>query len=259
MKNYLKITPILAVYVSLIACGGGGSSSNTPSNNNTATTPVASSTASTSTSTSTSRQFMGGIYDSPGYGEMTEIIFDGSQYTVTDFSYTQDNCLVQAEGKLSIEEFNDAIEFKDNNTILELKGTVIFEPAQQGKRIDSLPEKCKSGLLPLKGSKDYTFDADRDFKFLWDKVNEYHVGIEASKTNWDEIYSRFKPRVSSIKNEKQLLELFKEMLTPLADPHTTLVQGSLKDGINDLLNRPSGVDFAGKTNLAYLIYLNVNI
>lgn len=252
MKTSLTVFTVIMLSTLLSACGGGSSSqSNKNSTRPTPTptaTPVVQSTptptATPSATPSQKKNIFEGVFQLPAYGEIIQIKLNGQEYDAKQFSYTTDNCILFSETKLKKETINNistisdssfAFTFnKDMELSLRQKGSV-FSKARVYKRLDKLPDTCDSKLLPRKGENGYKFDANRDFKFLWDRYKQFYVDFSLSKTNWDKIYTKFKPRTNRASNEEELFKVFSDMVEPLGDGHVSILQGSLRNGARLLL------------------------
>ncbi|QSW87681.1 S41 family peptidase [Flavobacterium endoglycinae] len=66
---------------------------------------------------------------------------------------------------------------------------------------------------------------EKDFETFWTTFKDNYAFFKLKKVNWDDTYKKFRPLVSSKTKEKELLEIFEEMITPLKDGHITISKG----------------------------------
>ncbi|MEO8794131.1 MAG: S41 family peptidase [Daejeonella sp.] len=88
---------------------------------------------------------------------------------------------------------------------------------------------------------------EKDFKKLWNTFNDNYAFFELKQVNWDSIYAKYRPEVNRKTSQKQLIEIFKEMVAPLKDGHITI---SRKDNVIFKVAKESHfkTEFAGIEN-----------
>lgn len=69
---------------------------------------------------------------------------------------------------------------------------------------------------------------EQTFEHLWNVYNTYYAFFEEKEVDWQAVYSEYRPRITELTTEKELLNVFKDMLNPLLDGHVRLI----KDGEN---------------------------
>lgn len=69
---------------------------------------------------------------------------------------------------------------------------------------------------------DYKNDRKGNFDALWKIMDERYCFFEAKDVDWDEVYTRYAPRVSEEMSNEALFELMAEMLKELKDGHVNL-------------------------------------
>lgn len=69
---------------------------------------------------------------------------------------------------------------------------------------------------------EYRNDAKGNFDALWKIMDERYCFFEAKDVDWDEVYSRYAPRVSENMDREALFYLMDEMLKELKDGHVNL-------------------------------------
>lgn len=66
-----------------------------------------------------------------------------------------------------------------------------------------------------------------NFEALWKVVDEHYCFLNEKQAeyglDWDEVYTRYSPRVDKVENNVQLFDLLSDMLAELRDGHTNLV------------------------------------
>jgi carboxyl-terminal processing protease len=66
---------------------------------------------------------------------------------------------------------------------------------------------------------------EKDFEKFWTTFNNNYAFFELKKVNWDSTYAHFRPLINSKTKQKQLVELFGQMVEPLQDGHIIIAKG----------------------------------
>lgn len=64
--------------------------------------------------------------------------------------------------------------------------------------------------------------AERNFEIFWSDLNNSYPYFKKDKVNWSETYAKYRPRVTESTSQKELAQIFIEMLEPLSDQHIKL-------------------------------------
>lgn len=62
-----------------------------------------------------------------------------------------------------------------------------------------------------------------NFEYLWRECDEKYSFFEVKNIDWDEVYSRYRPRINEGMSRLELFDVLGEMLTELRDDHTNLI------------------------------------
>lgn len=66
-------------------------------------------------------------------------------------------------------------------------------------------------------------DPHKNFDYLWNEVDKKYSYFELKKIDWDQVKSRYEPRLSSGMNEEELFDVLGDMLCELRDDHSNLI------------------------------------
>ncbi|MGB3465233.1 MAG: S41 family peptidase [Cyclobacteriaceae bacterium] len=66
-------------------------------------------------------------------------------------------------------------------------------------------------------------DPHENFEYLWRECDEKYSFFELKNIDWDDVYSRYEPRISEGMSRLELFEVLGEMLKELEDDHTNLI------------------------------------
>jgi len=179
-----------------------------------------------------------GIWSAPAYGKIYQFSKANNAYISSLYYVTENTCLLGTEqpnlsaGDLeNISRLTDSLdEIEIHNLGEALSPGVIYE------KLESLPERCLDSKLAVKGQPGYSFDPNRDFQIFWDAFNERYIDFDLSGTDWQAIYSEAELFLPEVESEADLFELFSQMIAPLQDGHTSVIQGDLSGGIFALLD-----------------------
>lgn len=64
-----------------------------------------------------------------------------------------------------------------------------------------------------------------NFEALWTIVDEHYCFFKGKRVDWDEVYSRYRPRIHKEMNSEELFTICAEMLNELRDGHVNLSSG----------------------------------
>jgi carboxyl-terminal processing protease len=92
-----------------------------------------------------------------------------------------------------------------------------------------------SGLFGQKTSK--ISKPEKDFEKFWTTFKDKYAFFQLKGVDWDSSYQKYRPLVSKKMKEKDLLEIFSQMVEPLRDGHITISKG---DEIKYKYKKPSG-------------------
>ena len=67
-----------------------------------------------------------------------------------------------------------------------------------------------------------TSTAEKDFETFYNTFKDNYAFFKLKKVDWDSTYVRFRPMVTNNTTEKQLLDIFQQMVEPLKDGHITI-------------------------------------
>ena len=69
---------------------------------------------------------------------------------------------------------------------------------------------------------DFDNDPKGNFDALWSILDQHYCFFKEKDVDWNEVYSRYAPRVSNSMSREDLFNLCSEMLDELKDGHTNL-------------------------------------
>ncbi|PLX17216.1 MAG: hypothetical protein C0599_13915, partial [Salinivirgaceae bacterium] len=69
---------------------------------------------------------------------------------------------------------------------------------------------------------DASYDPVENFEYLWKQVDEKYSYFELKNINWDEIYTEYRPQVTSDLSNEAFFSLMFNMLGTLRDGHVNL-------------------------------------
>ncbi len=79
----------------------------------------------------------------------------------------------------------------------------------------------------------------KTFDYLWKLFNERYASFEEKGIDWDLIYQEYSPKVTEDLSDKELFEVFTEMLKPLGDAHINLIAKNIDTAFS--ADRPSRI------------------
>jgi hypothetical protein len=147
-----------------------------------------------------------GIWTQEGYGRIIQI----NDSTYTYYNTTENSCLPLGSGKLK-ERFK-IVRFNENELILNPGGIVDY----RFKRSDTLPKICEQeNLLKNKSPED-------NFEIFWNTFNKHYSFFEKRNIDWGSVKKKYLPIAKKIESDKELYNLFVEIIRPFNDGHIKL-------------------------------------
>jgi carboxyl-terminal processing protease len=147
-----------------------------------------------------------GIWIQEGYGRIIEI----TDSTYTYYNTTENSCLPLVAGKLK-ERFK-IVRFTEKELVLNPGGIVNY----YFKRSDTLPEICREEDTQIDNS------PERNFEVFWSTFNKHYAFFKERNINWEKIREKYLPIAKNIKSDRELYELFVEVIKPFNDGHIKL-------------------------------------
>jgi carboxyl-terminal processing protease len=100
--------------------------------------------------------------------------------------------------------------------------------------------------------------AQNNFEIFWNDFNRYYPFFEIKNINWDLMYDTYKPMVHDQTTDRQLFDIFSEMIRPLKDGHVIL-----KSNFGDANSYPMEIfdDYHSDKRISpqnYLASFNIN-
>lgn len=148
-------------------------------------------------------------WKSMGYGYFA-IIFNDTLlfYNVTECSRSEEVLLTIKNQNLYSEETPvGTYEYRDSLLIVNIGKDMIFY------QIDSVPEVIYDSS---------TTDPIANFEVFWHIFKENYSFFNLTLTNWDSIYTVYRPMITDTTTEEILFSVFSNMIEPLRDRHTRI-------------------------------------
>ena len=161
----------------------------------------------TSCSTKKEIQDISGTWIQEGYGRIISI----SDSTYTYFNTTENTCLPLIENGVITDRFR-IVSFQKDKLVLNPGGIMDYH----FYRTESLPESCKNVDSKL----NHSFQIN--FEVLWNTFEKQYAFFNQRKVNWNEIKKQYQPKIENIKTDRELYELFGEILDLFNDGHIKL-------------------------------------
>ena len=166
-----------------------------------------------------------GVWESIGYGRLVKV--DDGEFLIADI--TEISCLPVMSGKVS--DFGENISVK-NDTLLIKDGinTYYFT------KLKDAPEVCKN-----QASDEKKKDPIYNFEVLANNFKDHYAYFELRNVNWDEMYTKYRAKVTSKTTLVELYTIMNTMLNEFNDGHISL---SVPDEIeeeakkNAIANKP---------------------
>lgn len=154
-----------------------------------------------------------GVWQMRGYGK----IFDISSHGLTIYDVTDVSCVRQTQ--------DDLLKAQSNYDRFDRSGNAFTAFAAGGitryafDELAALPDRCRVA------SDQKLADPDLNFSALWHAFRENYAFFELRQARWEEVYTRFRPRISAATTEDELFEIFSQVLASLNDGHVGLTAG----------------------------------
>lgn len=151
-----------------------------------------------------------GIWQMHGYGR----VFDISAERLVSYDLTDVSCLQRKETPLreAQTQYDRITRSTDRFTAFEAGGITRYT----FERLAALPDRCRYA-----SSKPLT-DPALNFWVLWHAFRENYAFFDLRRVNWDDIYARFRPKITAATTQDDLFEIFSQMLAALNDGHVAL-------------------------------------
>jgi hypothetical protein len=151
-----------------------------------------------------------GIWRIHGYGRVFDISAERLvSYDITDVSCARrkETPLLEAEAK-----YERITRFTDRFTAFEAGGITRYT----FERLSALPDRCRyASSQPLT-------DPELNFWVLWHALRENYAFFDLRRVDWDDIYARFRPKITAATTQDDLFETFSQVLAALNDGHVGL-------------------------------------
>lgn len=161
----------------------------------------------TSCSTKKEIQNINGTWIQEGYGRIISI----SDSTYTYFNTTENTCIPLIEKGILTDRFR-IVNFQKDKLVLNPGGIVDYH----FYKTDSLPESCKNTDSKLNRS------AQTNFEVLCSTFEKQYAFFNQRNINWIEVKKQYQPKIKNIKTDRELYELFSEILNLFNDGHIKL-------------------------------------
>lgn len=176
-----------------------------------------------------------GVWQADGYNYALHIGVSKSnanqnkQYSLKQYSYTQDHCLLQRElAGYSLSELQQIVKLGQGQVVFEfIEPGQSLSPGIRYTKQETLPAACRHNLSAVAHQKNYRFDAERDFDIFWQTFNELYVSFDEANIDWQEIELEFRSRLQLVQNENDLAVHFAQMIERIQDGHNIVVKTEL--------------------------------
>jgi carboxyl-terminal processing protease len=158
-----------------------------------------------------------GYWQTDGYGYLLH--FSGARYKVYEVS--RQSCMRVADGHLS-GNLTSALSMEDwgMEVSLDSGGLALRNNMTQyifARRVETPPAPCRDGGTPK------TDDPITNFEVFWANFDEHYAFFDLYGVDWQQVYNKYRPRVTASTSPDALYAIFTEMLAPLKDDHIVLV------------------------------------
>jgi carboxyl-terminal processing protease len=153
---------------------------------------------------------LAGIWQMHGYGR----IFDISAERLVSYDTTDVSCVRRKETPLleAQAQYERITRSTDHFTAFEAGGITRYTL----ERLAALPDRCRyASSGPVR-------DPELNFWVLWHAFRENYAFFDLRRVNWDDIYARFRPKITAATTQADLFETFSRMLAALNDGHVAL-------------------------------------
>jgi carboxyl-terminal processing protease len=195
-----------------------------------------------------------GIWQMHGYGRVFDISAERLvSYDITDVSCVRlkETPLLEAQAK-----YERITRSTDRFTAFEAGGITRYT----FERLAALPDRCRyASSQPLT-------DPELNFWVLWHAFRENYAFFDLRRVNWDDMYARFRPKITAATNQDGLFETFSQIVSALNDGHVVLQADgrSFRSGLpgalyeswvaeNSVSDRPTAQDQFRKTVSTFVV------
>ena len=154
-----------------------------------------------------------GIWRMHGYGRVFDISAQRLvSYDITDVSCARRKETPLLEAQAKYERFTRST---DRFTAFEAGGITRYT----FERLAALPDRCRdASSQPLA-------DPELNFWVLWHAFRENYAFFDLRRVNWDDIYARFRPKITAATTQNDLFETFSQIVAALNDGHVIILAG----------------------------------
>ncbi len=178
-----------------------------------------------------------GVWQSVGYGRLVKI--ENGEYIMAET--TSISCIPLMEGEIA--EFSDALSLR-NDTLTLKDGINVY----YFTRLKDAPAVCKKDSPERIAAEKKANNPEHNFEVLWQTFNDHYAYFELRKINWDSMYTKYRPMITSETTQIELYKVLDEMLAAFNDGHIGLdatdeveeaaaAQESSKDGSQEKNNK----------------------
>lgn len=155
-----------------------------------------------------------GVWRLRGYGKTLHI----QQGNYANYDTTRISCLQISAGTFQdLQNRFDRFEVQGKNRLsLFSKGGITRYTYD---RLDTLPERCR------KDSALRSTDPEYNFEVFYQAFKENYAFFKLHEVDWDGIYRRYRPQVTSGTTDDELLGVFSAVIKSFNDPHVSLRAG----------------------------------
>ena len=151
-----------------------------------------------------------GIWQMHGYGR----VFDISAERLVSYDTTDVSCVQRKETSLrgAQTQYDRITQSTDRFTAFEAGGITRYT----FERLAALPDRCRyASSQPLT-------DPALNFWVLWHAFRENYAFFDLRRVNWDDMYARFRPKITAATTQDGLFETFSQIVSALNDGHVVL-------------------------------------
>ena len=143
-----------------------------------------------------------GIWQMHGYGR----VFDISAERLVSYDITDVSCVRRKETSLleAQASYDRITRSADRFTAFEAGGITRYT----FERLAALPDRCRYASSQL------LTDPVLNFWVLWHAFRENYAFFDLRRVNWDDMYARFRPKITAATTQDDLFETFSQILLP---------------------------------------------
>lgn len=168
----------------------------------------------------TQYQHLEGLWKSEGYSNILEI----RQGRIRRFEFTQVSCLLSFTEWIKIDDLPWQFRLTEQNTL-------VFQSPGEAAEKTARPIKSMEKYLQVKITES-TLDPETNFEVFWHTFQENFAFFDLYSLDWDVIYQKYRPLVSTKTTQEELFEILYQMIFPIKDRHTMIHDnnGNTKSG-----------------------------